>query len=592
VHHRRGIVAVVLSLSLGVAATGCSQQSLVIDGSTVVVALDHAVTSFNDHTSLGNTPTNSAVVAAMSSPFAYYDDESQLVVDDSVGTMQVVSESPFAVQYTLASGVTWSDGVPIDSADLLLAWAADSGALNTASFDPSRFVDPETGWFEPFPDDVVYFDGAQSSGLAHARTTPIVSDNGRSITLVYDSYFADWQLAFAPLIPAHTIGSAVLNVHPAEGEDPALAAKHAVTTAITTADTAALAALAQAWNSSYVVGAQTSVPIVSAGPYVVDAVVPGESVTLRANPLYSGHRRPHFETVVVRTITDPLEAIDAVRSGTVDVIAPTPNSDVRAALAAIEGVTVAAAPSASWEHLDLQFSQGRNPTFDNPKLREAFLATVPRQAIVDEIARPADPAAVVRTSFVDSAAEPTAVAQPDIERARALIAETGVVDPEVCILYDRANPRRVAEFLLIQSSATAAGFVVSDCSQRDWQGFLGVAGAYDAALFAWRDTSAALTAPASRLRSTSTISNYSRYSNPIVDSLLDDLDSPLQEGEAKTVLAAIDRQLTADSYGLPLYQYSAIVAHRSTIDGVRPAPFGGGIFWNLWEWAPKQPEGQ
>jgi peptide/nickel transport system substrate-binding protein len=589
------MVAVVLSLGLVAAATGCSQPSLVVDGSTVVVAMDQAVTSLNDHTRFGNTPANSAVVAATSSPFAYYDNESQLVLDDSVGTMRIVSESPFAVQYTLASDVTWSDGVPMDDADLLLAWAADSGALNSPSFDPARFVDQETGWFEPFPADVVYFDGAQSSGLAQARTTPIVADDGRSITLVYDSYFADWQLAFAPLIPAHIIGAAALTVRVDEGEDAAMAAKAAVAAAITTGDIPALSALAQAWNSSYVIGAPTTTPMVSAGPYVVNTVVPGESVTLTANPRYSGHRRPHYETVVVRAITDPLEAIDALRNDTVDVVAPTPSSEVRTALSELDGVIVDAAPSPSWEHLDLQFSHGRNSTFDNPQLREAFLATVPRQAIVDQIARPADPAAVVRTSFVDPAAAPATVPAPNLDRARSLIAESGVIDPTVCILFDPANPRRVAEFLLIQASATEAGFIVDDCSQRDWQGFLGVAGAYDAALFAWRDTSSALSAPAARLRSSSTVSNYSHYASPIVDALLDDLEAPdlsEQPGQPAQLHAAIDSQLTADGYGVPLYQYSAIVAYRSTIDGVRPAPFGGGILWNLWDWAPKQPEGQ
>jgi peptide/nickel transport system substrate-binding protein len=588
----RGIVAVILCLSFGAVASGCAQQSLVVDGSTVVVALDQPVTSFNDHTSFGNTRANAAVVAAIGSPFAYYDDQSHLVLDESVGTMRVVSESPFAVQYTLAPSLTWSDGVPIDIADLLLAWAADSGALNTPNLDVARYLDRETGWFTPFPADVVYFDGAESSGLGHARTFPIVGDDGRSITIVYDSYFADWQLAFGLLVPAHTVGAAVLTVNVADGETAVDAAKRAVVEAITHNDGGALSALAQAWNSSYNIDAPGSVPIVSAGPYVVESVEQGESVTLTANPAYLGQRKPHYETVVVRAIADPLDAIDALSRGDVDVIAPGPSADVRAALTAIDGVTVASAPSGAWEHIDLQFSRGANATFENPLLREAFLATVPRQEIVDDIVRESDPLAVVRSSFLDPAMAGAPVRAPDLARARELIATSGVSAPPVCILFDPANPRRVAVFSAIQASAEAAGFVVSDCSRRDWQGFLGVAGAYDAALFAWRESSAATTAPAARLRSSSTVSNYSHYESPIVDGLLAQLDSPQDPQERASILEAVDAQLTADSYGLPLFQHSAIVAFRSTILGVSPAPFGGGLLWNLWDWRPTPPEGQ
>ena len=68
-----------------------------------------------------------STVAATSSGFTYYDDGSALVRDESFGHYEIVSNDPFAVQYMVADGVTWSDGVPIDAADLLLAWAASSG---------------------------------------------------------------------------------------------------------------------------------------------------------------------------------------------------------------------------------------------------------------------------------------------------------------------------------------------------------------------------------------------------------------------------------------------------------------------------------
>src|SRR5690606_4762831 len=127
---------------------------------------------------------NSQVLQATSSRFVAYDADSELVPDTSFGTFRLLSNDPLTVRYTIADGVTWSDGVPVDAADLLLAWAANSGALNTPDFDDSSYIDEETGRYgSPFPPDVVHFDGATSEGLQYVTELPQLSDDGRSLTL-------------------------------------------------------------------------------------------------------------------------------------------------------------------------------------------------------------------------------------------------------------------------------------------------------------------------------------------------------------------------------------------------------------------------
>src|SRR5690606_34966293 len=124
-----------------------------------------------------------------------------------------------------------------------------------------------------------------------------------------------------------------------------------------------------------------------------------------------------------------------------------------------------------YEHVDLQISNSRNPgVFEDQRVREAFLKTIPRQQIVDTLIKPIiGEDALVRDSFVfvpgaegydDSVANNGSAAyeEVDIEGATALLAEAGVTNPEVCILYASNNPRRVNEFALIQESAGLAGF--------------------------------------------------------------------------------------------------------------------------------------
>jgi peptide/nickel transport system substrate-binding protein len=550
----------------------------------VTVASSAPFTAYNDQTSFGNTPANTSIVGATNSGFTYYDDESTLVRDESFGEMEVVSEDPFRVRYTIADDVTWSDGEPVDAADLLLAWAANSGVFNTEGFNPSRFTDEETGQFEAFPTDVVYFDGASRSGLQHVVQTPQLGADGRSITLQYDEYFVDWQLAFDVGLPAHIVAEqAGLSTGSTTGEESAgTAAKQAVIDAIVDDAPDTLSALSAAWNSAFNSVTDPAL-LVGSGPYTVTALDGADSVTLTANPRYTGKRQPRFETVVVRTITDPLAAVAALRDGSVDVIAPVPTEDVVAAINALADVEVDVGRSAMFEHLDLQFSAARHSTFSDPALREAFLLTVPRDQILEELVTPVAPDAVVRQSFL-SADGPGTFAE-NLARARTLVASSGVTAPPVCVLFDPSNPRRVREFELIKVSAEKAGFVVGDCSASDWEGFLGVQGIYDAALFAWNETSTAVSSPAARLRSTSSVSNFSHYANEGVDGLLDQLDSERDVDAQRRLIEQIDAALWSDFYGLPLYQYPTITAHGPVVENVSASPLSG-LLWNLWEWQP------
>jgi len=593
---RTAVTAALLVLAVTGALTGCTTQSLVVDGSTVTVASAQDFTSFNDNTRFGNTPANTAIVAATNAGFGYYDDAQQWVRDESFGRYAVVSQDPLTVRYTVNDGVTWSDGEAIDGADLLLAWASDSGALNTEGFDPGRLVDEE-GQFGEFPDDTVYFDGALHSGLENVTQLPELGDDGRSITLVYDEYFADWELSFQLGLPAHVVAGQALDVKPKEGETEAAAAKRALVTAVTKNDATALSRISQTWNSAFNVTPDATPEtglLVGSGPYTVSDVTPNESVTLTANPEYSGDRRPRFETVVVRTITDPLETVNALRDGEVDVIAPTPSADVLDALEGVDGVTVVTGQDGQFEHIDLQAAGSRSGVFADQRVREAFLLTLPRERIVDELVRPLDPDAVVRDSFTlapgrdgyddvvaDNGSE--RFADVDIDAAEDLLAEAGVTAPEVCILFDPANPRRVAQYTLIAESAGEAGFVVTDCSRGDWEEFLGVNGTYDAALFAWSETTAAVTSPAARLASGSTVSNFTRYSNDEVDRLLVELTV---SDDLPPLLTAIDGQLWQDAYGAPLFQFPSLVAHSDEVDGIRPSPLSPGLLWNVWQWQP------
>jgi peptide/nickel transport system substrate-binding protein len=593
------------------ALSGCTEQDSVVAGSRATVAVTGSLTSFNANSSYGRASSLNADVASLTgSAFAYPDDAYALVHDTSFGTAEVTERDPLTVRYTIADDVVWSDGVPVTPADLLLAWVANSGSLDTPDLDLDAYIDPETGRFGELPDDTVYFDGARGRGLELATQTPQLGDDGRSLFVHYDAFTTGWETALAPGLPAHVVASRALDLPLRDADTDATAdpdaaeageAQQALVDAITEGDTETLSAIANVWNGGYDLTGTAPDPelLVANGPYLVSAVADG-AVTLTANPRYRGSRAPTIETIVLTTVSDPAELVRRLSEGEVDVASPTPDADLAGELSDIPGLTVTAGSEATFEHLDLQFADSKSGVFDDERVRQAFLHVVPRQQILDELVAPVQADAGLLDSFVvrpgadgydDTIADNGSgeYQSTDVDTAERLLDEAGVTSPEVCILYDRADERRVAEFELIQTSAARAGFRVTDCSRPDWSSLLGVAGAYDAALFAWDTTRLGPSAIAAVFRSDSAIANLNRFADPDADALVDEITGSEDPEVQSAALRKLDAILWAEAYGLPLFAHPTLTAVSDRLTGVTRSPLARGVLWNAWAWAPASP---
>ncbi|WJL95953.1 ABC transporter family substrate-binding protein [Microbacterium sp. ET2] len=601
---KRFSIAVGLTAVGALVISGCApggggdagDDSGLVEGSSITAAWNQAFYSMNGNTSFGNATANNNINYLVLDGFNYYNNTPELVQNTSFGTYELVSEDPLTVTFTVNEGVNWSDGTPIDAADLMLNWAALSRALDTPDFDPGEFTDPETGEFtDAFPTDVVYFDSGATpeSGMGLVSETPEVGEDGRSITMTFDQPFVDWELVFTSPLPAHVIAKNALGLE--DNEE----AKQAVLDAIESNDAAALAPMASFWNSGFNF---TAMPddaelVTASGPYIISDFVADEYITLTANPEYSGDNTANIEEITVRFIPDPLAAVQALENGEVDIIQPQATADITTALEGIDGITVNTGLGGTYEHVDLQFDQGRNPEniFSNPQVREAFMKTIPRQEIVDTLIKPIiGDDAILRDSqlfvpgaagYDEAAASNTSAdyAEVDIEGARQLLEESGVTNTEVCVLYASNNPRRVNEFALIQQSANEAGFNVTDCGSEDWGGLLGTPGAYDASLFGWQSTSLGVTNSLPTFV-TAGINNLNFYSNERVDEIITELNTTFDEETQIELQVEMDRLLWEDFYGVTIYQFPEVTAFSDRVTNIDPSILAPTIFWNAWDW--------
>ncbi|WP_324287789.1 ABC transporter family substrate-binding protein [Microcella daejeonensis] len=582
----RGLVALAGAGIVALALTACTADPAEngtggeATGGTITAAEVNELTSLNDAESSSNLDINGKVAYLTSSQFVYLDEALEFVPNETFGTVELVSEDPLVVTYTINEGQVWSDGTQISADDLLLNWAVQSGYYNDAT------VDPESG--EVTGGNSYFNYAGDTSGLGLSEY-PEISDDNLSMTLTYTEPYADWQLVGTGLIgrPMHVIaeeaGVTIEEVREAfestpRGNPDAPAEENAT-----------IRAVADFWNTGYIMSEFPSNEnlLVSSGAFILSAWEPTQSITLERNPEYAGGLEPSYDSIVIRFIGDANAQVTALQNGEVDIIKPQASADTISSLEAIADATVLQGDEFNYDHIDLSFSG----VFADQNVREAFLKTIPRQQILDAIVTPVNPEAAVLDSqiFVPTVGEAydtsvanngsDAYAEVDIEGARELLAGA---TPTVNILYNSENPNRVDAFEAIAASASEAGFIVEAQGTPEWGSLLG-SGTYDASIFGWVSSGVGV-AGVPQIFSTNGGGNYSGYSNPEVDALAQELQTTIDPDAQIEIQQEIDALLFADAYGLPLFQGPGVTAHSSAVEGITQYPGQTGVFWNFWEW--------
>lgn len=576
-------VAGVAALALSACTTsGSTSTSSAAKGGTVTVAVVNDLTSLNSQTPQGNLDTNGQVGyldGSYGSGFQYIDNNYKIVHDKSFGTFEKTSDDPLTVKYTLPSNAKWSDGQPVTADDMVLGWAMQSAYYDSAT------LNPDTGEVEK---GTQYFTPAAGTAGIDQTAYPTVSSDNRSITLKYAKPFVDWEL-FNPIAqPAHIVAKKaglssaadltklLKSLPKGDKENPQPADP-------------TLEKAAKFVNTGYDI---TAFPtdkdlLVASGPFVVSAWTPGQSITMTKNKYYWGDNKGNVDKIVFRIIPDANAQVTALQNGEVDIINPQASADTLTALKNTSA-KVLTGDQASYDHLDLNFG---SQVFSDPKVREAFLKTIPRQQILDSIVTPVNPKAKVLDSQIwlpnqseySNAVKSNgsdAYSKVDIDGAKKLLAGA---TPTVRILYNTNNPNRVDEFQAISASAAKAGFKVVDAGSPQWSTLL-PGGDYDASLFGWISPGAG-TSQIPQLFTTGGGGNYNRYNN--MNDVAVQTQTTLDKDELTKLELQIDTATFKDGYGLPLFQLPGVFGVNARVDGVKYMGNQTGPFWNFWEWSVK-----
>jgi peptide/nickel transport system substrate-binding protein len=606
----------------------------------VRVAWNQAPYSFNSATNRGNATANNNPLYIMNAGgFSYYDADLNYVNNDQFGTCTLESLDPLTITYTINEGVTWSDGVQVDAADMLMTWAAQSGYYNDAStvvtdsgvtaeadengspiiagpdgditsVDEAAYdaaFDPESG---ELLDGFTYkeatgtnFDSSSES-LALITEVPEISEDGLSLTATWSSFYVDYAVAGVfPGVPAHVVAQRALGI-----DDPA-EAKAALIEALqgTTAD---VKAISESWNRDFDATSLPDDPGVYAGfgPYTLTSFDDDGTMVFEAREDYTWGPQPKVQTIVYSIIGDPTAAVQAMANEEVDIIQPQATADILTQLEGIadRGVEVLQGDGGTYEHIDLAVANGGpfDPATyggdaDTAKaVRQAFLLAVPRADIVERLIVPLNENAEVRNSLIQVPGSPLydeAVGnngsdfygEADPAAAAQLLADAGVdtsTPIDVRLLFADENPRRASEYELIRDSVAQAGFNLIDGRDINWGSNLSNPSLYDAALFGWQTTAIAVADSAANFV-TDGQNNFYGYSNETIDALYEELQATTDPARQDEILVEVESVLFEDAFGLPIFQFPQVTAFNSTyVSGVSDIPIAPTIFFNVWDW--------
>lgn len=609
-------VVIIGSLSILLAASTVTPPASAAKNGTVILHEPNPLTGFNYNVTGFNLVTNGTISYLTGSGFGYYDSSRTWVPNTTFGSYKVTSNkaTDFRVQYTVAPGRVWSDGTPITGIDLL-----------STHVIYSRDYAKAAGLGDWDAKDKMAFNAAGLSSSTYSSYQigdPIVSADKMSVTFKYKQKFPDWWLSVIGARPVHALTLAAEGKTELQSVSANEAARDRWYTAYKAKDTDLLTKIGTIWSTAYNnpdVNAATTNPLlwVGNGGFNVVSAIKGQSVTLKANPLYNSGPKVSgdIKNIIQKFVADGNPVVQALGNGEVSLYSGQQTADGVAALKKLAGVTTIGGLGGAYEHVDLRsgaYSGAGGSPYTGlfagngqkaTDLRRAFLLCVPRQEIVEKLITPINSEIpVLRSVTVPShedakyskviAANGSAYyvgSQASLNKRSLSLVKKYQKNPvknplKVNFLVPGNNARRAAQALLLKANLAKCGFDVNLDTQVSWSPKLRDS-KYDATFFAWAATSTAQGSIRANWRSDGS-NNYSGApSVPALDAVLDDVfGRPMSQTVLIQSFIKIEREIFGKGYTIPIFQFPSVTAYDNDLKGVKASSLSPTKEWNYWDW--------
>lgn len=512
--------------------------SEVKDGGTLVFGADQELTGFNINASKNNGLA-AAVIIRNIWPAAYRarpDFTLEPYVLD--GAAKVLSTNPFSVEWKIKADANWDDGTPVSADDLEYMFENCNAKQKDA-------------------------DCASTTG--YDQITNFEKVDPKTVRATFDPPFADYEGLFGQFLPAH--------VAKARGGG------------------------FKAWNDGFQDDAGAS-----SGPYKLERWDKGSSLTLVRNDRFWG-KKPHLEKIIYRFLPESSAQPDALRNGEVNMIYPQPQLDQVNVVKGFSGVTSGIDFGPTFEHLTLNF---KNQFLALSEVRQAIALGLDRAAIVATLMKPfSDKASQLDNRVLVSTqkgyeAHGSDLAKVDEAKARSLLERAGFAKGksgfyekegkplQLRLSTTAGNKLREQQGVLIQAQLKKTGIDIR-IDNSDSKTLFGKRlpdGDFDIANFAWVGTPFPASG-ANQIYKSGSDSNYGKYSNSSVDSLMKKALAEADFDKRMALLNQVDEMMWKDLPNIPLYQKPTFLAYADKYANIEDNTTTETPFWNVEEWGIK-----
>jgi peptide/nickel transport system substrate-binding protein len=322
---------------------------------------------------------------------------------------------------------------------------------------------------------------------------------------------------------------------------------------------------------------------VGSGQYRFESWEKGNEFVAVANPDHWGGE-PCMKRITQTVIPDMNTLVASLEAGEYDAtIVPPPSALER--LGEMEELEIYELPPKTPE--GIHFNLTTEP-FDDPLVRRAVASAIDYETFGREFMGYEEPLpraffSPASWAFNDEYAPPAY----DPEAAAALLEEAGYPGGEGLTVQMRTNAGnqfREQELTFIQQQLADIG-VDAEILAEEWGLFITAVGDGDfqiAAVNAGDNAGVPDPTAIEEVYRTGGAANYTGYSNPEVDDLLDQASALVDVEERKPLYAEVQRILADDLPFLPGFWYPNLFAVRSDIEGVDPSVIGA--YWNIADW--------
>ena len=568
-----------IAVLVAAVATGCAaptpQQGLVT-GSALTIGEAGLLTNLNP--GVYSTPAGeqaAADLAQLTRPqFYLHDAAGNLNPNPDFGTVTRASDG--TVTYKLSGKAKWSDGEAVNAADLAVSWLAATDAQLPG-----------------------YSSYLRRTSLALSDKLEILPDGVR---VHFTCPVPDWQTALPVTVPAHLLGKLAL---PSANLSNS-AAEKLITDEIGNNDTgvnsgllasAFTSAFATTTNGTASVSADTQL-LISAGAYSIEGAT-ANKVVLVANKDFTAGPKATVARVVLVNFSTGDELAAAIQSKSVDLAAPEATTAYDLAklanLAKGAGYSTQAGKSGRNEVILLNHSSGsafdpatygKNADQLKAALEGAF-KFMPRSGVWNVLAGTAGLTksnsllfGTSNQSYSNSVAHngTDAYLFQDAEKSVELwqAAKFQHTIP-LRVLFDSNSPRGQLEFTQLSRLGKLGGFNVQNVSTDNPDSVLST-GQWDVYI----TNLGQLSTDNSAL--STTVGALTGFQNTDVDKVV----SAVAAGKTLTQNAAsaslLDKLLTANYFGLPLFDLDRMVVWDAILQNFKPNPGNSSVTWGYSNW--------